>query len=147
MAKMGRPRVEIDKRTFENLCLIQCTIKEICSIFECDHKTLEAWCKREYKGKTFSQVFSEKRCRGFISLRRAQFQKAIDGKNTAMLIFLGKNWLGQSDKQDVKLLGSTENPLEIKCKYDLSSLSEQELLTLRGILMKAETNGNTADNS
>lgn len=147
MAKMGRPRIEIDKRTFENLCAIQSTMKEMCSVFECNHKTLEAWCKREYGGETFYQVFSKKRRRGFVSLRRAQFQKAIDEKNTAMLIFLGKNWLGQSDKQDVKLLGSKKNPLRIDCKYDLSSLSEQELLTLRGILMKAETNGKTADNS
>ena len=147
MAKMGRPRANIDKRTFENLCAIQSTITEICSVLECTPKTLETWCKREYGGKTFYKVFSEKRCRGYISLRRAQFQKAIDEKNTAMLIFLGKNWLGQSDKQDLKLSGSKDDPLQINHQYDLSALSEQELLTLRGILLKAETNGNTADNS
>ena len=88
----------------------------------------------------FSEVFSEKRCRGFISLRRAQFQKAIDEKNTAMQIFLGKNWLGQSDKQDVKL-----SPVEINSSYDLSSLTEEELLQLRGILGKAKSNGTTTD--
>ena len=118
----------------------------MCAVFECDNKTLEAWCKREY-GKNFSEVFREKRCRGFISLRRAQFQKAIDEKNTAMLIFLGKNWLGQSDRQDVKLSGSGENPIQINSSYDLSTLSEQELLNLREILVKAKRNGTTADDS
>lgn len=140
--KKGRPRKEIDKRTFENLCAIQSTITEMCAIFECDSKTLENWCKREY-GMNFSQVFKEKRCKGFISLRRAQFQKAIDEKNTAMLIFLGKNWLGQSDRQEVKL----DSPLQVSSGYDLSNLSEQELLNLREILVKAKQNGQTTDNS
>ena len=128
------------------MCAIQCRQSEFCAVFECTDKTLEAWCKREY-GKNFSEVFKEKRCRGFISLRRAQFQKAIDEKNTAMQIFLGKNWLGQSDRQDVKLSGSKNNPLQVSHHYNLSALSEQELLTLRGILTKAEINEGTADNS
>lgn len=140
MPRTGRPRKEIDKRTFENLCGIQCTITEMCAAFECDDVTLNKWCRREY-GKTFSEIFKEKRCRGFISLRRAQYQKAIEEKNTAMQIFLGKNWLGQSDRQDVKL----ENPIEINSSYDLSSLTEEELLQLRGILGKAKSNGTTTD--
>ena len=119
---MGRPRKEFDKKTFENLCAIQSTITEICAVFECDDMTLNNWCLREY-GATFSKVFREKRCKGFISLRRAQFQKAIEEKNTAMLIFLGKNWLGQSDRQEVKL----DSPLQVSSGYDLSNLSEQEL--------------------
>ena len=141
-SKRGRPRKEFDKRTFENLCAIQSTIIEMCAFFECDTKTLENWCKREY-GKTFHEVFREKRCKGFISLRRAQFQKAIEEKNTAMLIFLGKNWLGQSDRQEVKL----DSPLQVSSGYDLSNLSEQELLNLREILLKAKQNGQTTDNS
>ena len=64
-----------------------------------------------------------------------------------MLIFLGKNWLGQSDKQDLKLSGSKDNPLQIIHKYDLSALSEQELLILRNILLKAEKNEGTTNDS
>jgi len=33
-----------------------------------------------------------------MSLRRRQYTTAMDG-NTAMLIWLGKNWLGQTDQQ------------------------------------------------
>ena len=142
VVKKGRPRKEIDKRTFENLCAIQSTITEMCAVFECDDMTLNHWCRREY-GATFSEIFKEKRCKGFISLRRAQFQKAIEEKNTAMLIFLGKNWLGQSDRQEVKL----DSPLQVSSGYDLSNLSEQELLNLREILLKAKQNGQTTDNS
>lgn len=60
-----------------------------------------------------------------------------------MLIFLGKNWLGQSDRQEVKL----DSPLQVSTGYDLSNLSEQELLNLRELLVKAKQNGNTTNNS
>lgn len=94
MAKMGRPRKEIDRKQFEGLCAIQCTIHEICAALDVSSKTLEKWCEEEY-GKTFSQVFAEKRGIGKISLRRSQFRLAE--KNAAMAIFLGKNFLNQRD--------------------------------------------------
>ncbi len=92
---MSRPRKEINKTEFERLCGLQCTKIEICDWFDITDKTLESWCRREYK-KGFSEIFSEKRSKGKISLRRAQFQLAM--KSPAMAIFLGKNYLGQSDK-------------------------------------------------
>lgn len=92
----GRPRAKIDKNTFEGLCAIQCTELEICAFFGITEKTLSAWCKREYDGRNFSQVFAEKRGVGRISLRRSQFQLAK--KNATMAIWLGKQYLGQTDK-------------------------------------------------
>jgi len=94
---MARPRKEIDKTDFEKLCGLQCTQEEICSWFDVTDKTLQAWCKRTYR-KGFSEVYAKKRERGKISLRRAQFRLAE--KNAAMAIFLGKNYLGQTDKQE-----------------------------------------------
>ena len=92
---MGRPKKEIDKIEFEKLCGLQCTKEEMCGWFGITDKTLESWCKRTYK-KGFSEIFSEKRGKGKISLRRLQFKLAE--KSPAMAIFLGKNYLGQSDK-------------------------------------------------
>ena len=91
---MARPLKEIDKKQFENLCGLQCTKSEICSFFGVTDKTLENWCRRTYK-LGFSDVFHQKRGIGKISLRRAQFRLAE--KNAAMAIFLGKQYLGQSD--------------------------------------------------
>lgn len=91
---MPRHPTELDKKQFENLCGLQCTKEEVCSWFEITDKTLEAWCKRTY-GQGFSEVFAQKRGKGKISLRRAQFQLAQ--KNASMAIFLGKNYLGQKD--------------------------------------------------
>lgn len=92
---MARPRKEIDKTEFEKLCWMQCTEDEICDWFEVTDKTLCAWCKRIY-GQGFSDVSRQKRGVGRISLRRAQFQLAK--KNATMAIWLGKQYLGQTDK-------------------------------------------------
>ena len=32
---MGRPKKEIDKKIFENLCGLQCTLEEIAGVFDC----------------------------------------------------------------------------------------------------------------
>lgn len=98
--KIGRPLKNISKAEFEKLCALQCTREEICSFFDVSEKTLDGWCKRNYKDEegnemTFSLVFAQKRGLGRISLRRNQFQLAK--KNAAMAIFLGKNFLGQSE--------------------------------------------------
>ena len=98
MAKMGRPRKEINKTEFEKLCFLQCTRSEFCTWFDVSEDTLNRWCKENYDGKTFSAVFQEKRENGLISLRRTQFQLAE--KSPAMAIFLGKNLLGQTDKME-----------------------------------------------
>lgn len=91
---MARPRKEINQESFEGLCALQCTKDEVCCFFNITDKTLENWCKRTY-GSGFSDVFRKKRGKGKISLRRAQFRLAE--KNAAMAIFLGKQYLGQSD--------------------------------------------------
>ncbi len=98
MAKMGRPKKQISKHTFEKLCGMQCTISEVCAFLDVSEKTLEAWCKENY-GMTFSKVFDQKREAGKISLRRIQWQHAE--KSPSMAIFLGKNYLNQRDVSTV----------------------------------------------
>lgn len=90
----GHPRAKIDQVAFENLCAIMCTKAEICTFFGVSNRTLSMWCKRIYD-KNFTEIFKEKSVRGKISLRRAQLRLAQ--KSAAMAIFLGKNYLGQSD--------------------------------------------------
>lgn len=94
----GRPRKEIDKKQFEKLCFLQCTLIEFEGFLEVDNKTLEKWCKETY-GMGFSEVYKLKRGNGKVSLRRSQWQLAQT--NPTMAIWLGKQWLGQTDKQEV----------------------------------------------
>nr|DAR68679.1 MAG TPA: putative terminase small subunit [Caudoviricetes sp.] len=103
---MSRPRKDIDKQQFEKLCGLQCTEQEICSWFGVTDKTLNAWCKRTYHAG-FSEIFRQKRGLGKISLRRAQFRLAE--KSATMAIFLGKQYLGQTDVQEIKAT-VTDNP-------------------------------------
>ena len=96
---MGRPRKEIDRKDFESLLALQCTLEEVTAFFDhklggCSADTIERWCKRTYK-ENFADVAAKKRNLGKISLRRAQFELAK--KNGAVAIFLGKNYLGQKD--------------------------------------------------
>ena len=91
---MGRPRAEIDKKQFENLCGLQCTLEEICGWFGVTDKTLDSWCKRTYHA-SFSEIFKQKRGLGKISLRRSQWRLAE--KSAAMAIWLGKQYLDQTD--------------------------------------------------
>ena len=95
MAK-GRPRKHIDEHQFESLCALQCTEVEVCDVLDVTDKTLCAWCKRTYK-MTFSEVYKLKSSKGKVSIRRFQYKEAEKG-NVTMLIWLGKQWLGQSEK-------------------------------------------------
>jgi hypothetical protein len=85
----------IDKEQFEKLCGIQCTQEEIACWFMVSVDTLEVWTKKTYSLR-FSEIFNQKRKRGHIALRRKQMDVALSG-NVPMLIFLGKNYLGQTD--------------------------------------------------
>lgn len=105
---MGRPRIEIDERQFESLCAIQCTLEEIAGFFHCSSDTIERWCKRTYK-MDFAEVFRQKRSGGKISLRRFQFRQAET--NPTMAIWLGKQYLGQTDKQEVAISRSDDDTI------------------------------------
>lgn len=96
---MGRPRADIDKDQFRKLCEMQCTKQEICEWFKITDKTLDAFCRREYKA-SFSEVYAKNRANGKISLRRAQFQLATQRLNPTMLIWLGRQYLGQTDRPE-----------------------------------------------
>lgn len=107
--KMGRPLVEIRKDQFENLCNMQCTLVEIAGFFHCCEDTIENWCKKTYN-RTFLDTYKEYSQNGKISLRRTQFKLAE--KSSAMAIFLGKQYLGQTEKIEQKIDSQALNDME-----------------------------------
>jgi hypothetical protein len=120
---MGRPRADIDKTQFEKLCALQCTEEEILAWFHISDKTLCSWCKRTY-GKSFSEIFKEKRKVGKISLRRSQFRLAE--KSAAMAIFLGKNYLGQTDAKEVRAEVTATEREQSKLDSILAQITEDD---------------------
>jgi hypothetical protein len=90
------PISEKEINIFEELCKIQCTLNELASAFSCTRDTIIKRIEEHYK-EDFSTIFKQKKEGGQVSLRRSQWNKAVTDKNTTMLIFLGKQYLGQSD--------------------------------------------------
>ena len=88
----------IDWKEFDKLCGLQCSLEEIAGWFNCSIDTIENRVK-ETHGITFSEYFSKKRSSGKISLRRKQYETAMAG-NPTLLIWLGKQYLNQTDKTE-----------------------------------------------
>ena len=109
---MARPQIEIDWETVKNLCGIQCTGQEIADVLDISYDTLERRVKSEFK-MSFADYIKKNSANGKMSLRRKQYETAMSG-NTTMLVWLGKQYLGQTDKQ------VTENTSRI----EVSTLSD-----------------------
>ena len=94
--KGGRPRKEIDAKLVEQLASIQCTDEEIAAICGVSHDTL---LRRKNDDPVFLEAIEQGRAKGRVSLRRLQWKAANSG-NPTLLIWLGKQILGQSDKAE-----------------------------------------------
>ena len=94
--RVTKPLKTIDYAKLDAMCAIHCTGEECASILEMDYDTLNAALKRDGNGG-FSDYFKLKGAGGKMSLRRKQYDQAMSG-NSAMLIWLGKQWLNQSEK-------------------------------------------------
>lgn len=100
---MARPVKEINKEHFESLCNLQCTLDEIAGFFKCSPDTIERWCKKTYS-ESFADTYKKNSQNGKISIRRWQMRAAEKG-NVSMLIWLGKQYLGQADKIETEVSG------------------------------------------
>lgn len=98
--KVGRPSKvkDIDKELVFRLASLQCTHKEIAEAVGCSLDTLD---------KHFKNIIEQGKNVGRKSLRRAQFDKALNG-DTRMLVWLGKQYLSQKDSPDT---GEDSQPL------------------------------------
>jgi len=106
---MGRAKKELNQEILEKLMQMCCTLREIANFFDVCEDIIEARCKEMY-GMTYENISEKFHDDTRISLRRKQLQLALDKGNVAMLIFLGKQMLGQSDKteQEVKFDGNID---------------------------------------
>ena len=92
---MARPKkYNIDTEQVEKLASFGCTNIEIGSFFGCSPDLLE---------KSYSEYLTKGRDKGKIRLRQLQWKAAEAGSHT-MLIWLGKQILNQSDKQEFELI-------------------------------------------
>lgn len=113
LSKGGRPRAVIDYEKIDSLAGIFCTSDEIVAFLGVSHDTIERRIKSDY-GVSFADYIKQKQQgTGKPSLRRMQYLAAKKG-SVAMLIWLGKQYLGQKD-QIVEIMQDTA-PREITFK-------------------------------
>lgn len=105
MARTGRPKKKIDFELVEKLAYIQCTQEEIGSVLGITARTLQ-------KSKEFLRIYKSGMENGKMSLRRLQWKAAEKGNNT-MLIWLGKQYLGQADKQELAHSGGIDITVDV----------------------------------
>ena len=96
MAKRGTT-APIDVDQLEKLCALQATDVEIAAWFDTSVRTIE----RRRKEAKFAEVMERGKARGRISIRRAQM-KMLEAGNATMGIWLGKQYLGQTDQVEYR---------------------------------------------
>lgn len=89
---MARPKIQISEEQVKKLAELQCTNVEIASFFNVDEGTIR---------KRFSDILAKGRECGKITLRRKQW--ALATKSPAIAIWLGKQYLGQTEKTELTL--------------------------------------------
>ena len=89
---MARPKkYNIDNKDVEKLASYGCSVREIANYFGCSEDLIK---------KSYSQFVTKGKDKGKIRLRQMQWRAAENG-SVPMLIWLGKQILGQSDKQEI----------------------------------------------
>ena len=98
---MAKFKIVIDPIQLGKLAELCCSVEEVAAYFRCSQATVTHRLKRD----PLKTVWESGLARGRISLRRAQLQAAHAGDRT-MLVWLGKQLLGQVDKIE-KIGGDT----------------------------------------
>lgn len=98
MAKPGRKQIKINWNLVKQYLKAQCSAEGIAGIIGVSRDTLYGRCPKDL-GIGFDELRQEMRETGKELLRKTQFDLAVQG-DKAMLIWLGKQYLGQSDKTD-----------------------------------------------
>ena len=93
---MARPKLQLDEGLIERLAMIHCNKTEIAAAVGCSVDTLD---------RNYAELIAKGMEKGKTTLRRMQFETAIKG-NVVMLIWLGKQILGQKDTQATMIDGT-----------------------------------------
>ena len=111
------------------LCTVQCTQEEIAAYLGVCRETLFRAVKKKF-GCNFKDFFAKHRKKGFVSIRKKQFEVAVNSNkgegSEKMLTWLGKNWIGQMDKPEKQI--ELENQVNMNVReVDASKLSDKAM--------------------
>ena len=92
-----RDKIEFSMEQLEALCRLNCTHEEIAAYFNVSLKTVQ---NRYKEDEEFRRAVDTGKAQGKLSLRRKQIE-LVDNGNASMAIWLGKQLLAQTDKQEI----------------------------------------------
>ena len=122
--KHGRPSTSMDWNRIEKMAMAGSNGVQIAAAIGVHYDTLANHCEKDKPCgySLFSDYLRAKREKGNDLLLRKQYDIAMSG-DKSMLIWLGKNRLGQVDKKEVKEQSTRENFMltkdEIAPKYEI----------------------------
>jgi AraC-like DNA-binding protein len=99
--KVGRPEKEFDWKLIDSILQFGARLIDCCEMLEVSEDTVQRKIKSEFDC-TFSEYRERKMSKMRMKLLQKQFDVAMSG-NVALLIWLGKQHLGQVDKQEAEL--------------------------------------------
>lgn len=103
---MGRPKIEIDEKLVEGMASVGATNTEIAQFVGASEATIRA---------RFKDTLARARAGLKVKLRRKQIEMALEG-NATMLVWLGKQMLGQKERTDMT---SGDRPVPSRVRVDL----------------------------
>jgi len=128
--KVGRPKINLNLEELERLSRLNCTMPEISAYFDIPLRTLEDKFTNELEVRN---AIEKGRATGKLSLRRRQIQIMEETNNPTMAIWLGKQMLGQTDKQEIV----QDINIEDRKVLDISRLTDDDLNNLERTLKYA----------
>ena len=127
---VGRPKINLNLEELERLSRLNCTMPEISAYFDIPVRTLEDKFANEADVR---KAIEKGRATGKLSLRRRQIQIMEETNNPTMAIWLGKQLLGQTDRQEI----IQEINIEDRKVLDISRLTDDDLNNLERTLKYA----------
>lgn len=103
----GRPQVKIDWGEASRLAQAGASGVQISAYFGIHYNTLVSRCRRDNKCD-ISDFFQQNKSKGDVLILAKQFEAAIKDKDKTMLIWLGKQRLGQKEKFEKDISGGVE---------------------------------------
>lgn len=117
MAQRGRPRKEseIDLDKVELMGQFKATYETMAEYFNTSVRTIERYMSYDEDDLSTMTDFCRSYKKGFSSMKmkisEAQIKSATEDRNATMLIWLGKQHLGQSDKKEIEHSGEVKQQI------------------------------------
>lgn len=99
-SRIGRPKLEVCKEDIKKLAQVGLTDQEICYLLDISHSILNRF-------RPILQLGRAELCK---SIKRTQLEIALQERDSKMLIWVGKQYANQHEKQQTELSGEITQP-------------------------------------